>query len=171
MATGMIGRDQAQPETLTRSELAELRGGLDGGAGWGDSAARPPNGKEPLARIPDDPNSPDGTGDFGPPSVTIGSGREQTVKCQGCGAEIDGRPNRKWCSAGCRARFRRSEAPTMPQVPRNGQGMDDSPSGRPAVVPGDLFEVLQGLPLLLRSGWALQADTSAVTLRWSHTGT
>jgi hypothetical protein len=34
-------------------------------------------------------------------------------------------------------------------------------------MPGDVFEVLQGLPLLLRSGWTVQADSSAVHLRWS----
>jgi len=41
-------------------------------------------------------------------------------------------------------------------------------SSEPVGLPGDVFEVLQGLPLLLRSGWTVRATVDTVTLAWSR---
>jgi hypothetical protein len=67
--------------------------------------------------------------------------------CQECGNELTG-AQVKFCSRSCQKkdahrRIRHNGAPTLPQEPRNEEGMDDPPSERPALLsPGSLLAEL-----------------------------
>jgi hypothetical protein len=122
-------------DTLTKNQLAELRGGLSG-AGAGDMVSHHSNGATAVVE------------DVVPRT------------CDECGKELTGGRVR-WCSTACKKRneYRRSKGRTPAAVPSQTQ--------RPTAVRPDLFETLQGLPVLLRAGWTAEVTSSAVSLHWT----
>jgi hypothetical protein len=118
--------------------------------------------------------------DFEPDTLT----RTQLLEARGYPAEIvNGKPGPQLCglpgcdrpvSPGRGAKFCSEAHRRKASHQRNGRSSRsptaarDSGLGPPSVgLPGDLFEMLQGLPLLLRRGWTVQADSSAVHLHWT----
>jgi hypothetical protein len=174
VSTGMI-RDEHQVGTLTRSQLAELRGGLDGGA-WTDAAVFPSGRRLPDASAPNGNGTRDAEGrrlPSGDDAAAVGGMVELDRAaaprvCQGCGQALSGRPDQKWCSAPCRARYRRTQVPVVAQEVTGGQGMDDSPFRRPATfVQQGPFEALAAVASMLSPGWRLEATPSSVVVTWS----
>jgi hypothetical protein len=131
--------------TLTKTEYVELRGDL--GGTWQGAAIGPPNGKAVETQ-------------------SLSVDRAPRLCAGECGTVLSGRPGQKWCSPGCRARYRRLQAPVRLQEVANGKGMDDSPSRPPAFLGLDVLELLQGLPAILRAGWRLEATSVSVSVIW-----
>jgi hypothetical protein len=139
--------DELPEEALTREQLLRSRGAA---GSWEGAAVRPPppNGKEAALPIGTDVISPSGTSDFGPSTLIVASDRRATIKCRGCGVEMDGPSNRRWCTPLCRARSRRAE-----------QQRPVDPSFSP------LHEFVH-LPGLLPPGWRLEVTSVSVAVVW-----
>jgi hypothetical protein len=87
----------------------------------------------------------------------------QVCALDGCGQPVSSGRGARFCCQQHRRRaahLRAQKTETEPVSVRH--------SSEPVGLPGDVFEVLQGLPLLLRSGWTVRATVDTVTLAWSR---
>jgi hypothetical protein len=142
-------------DSLTRSQLEALRGGLDNGNGAADLAVPVPNGKHP------EPDS----------SIRRVTSDLPVCALDGCDRPVTGR-GAKFC---CRQhqkkdswqRSGRSRTAVVPREARNGTGMGEAssvPSG--LLWPGPL-EQLVAAAGMLPAGWRMEATASSVVVSWS----
>jgi hypothetical protein len=152
------------PDTLTRSEMEKLRGGLTNGNGAGDLAV-------PLPR-------PESVGTYTPPKLgpRIQS-PARTCALDGCGAVLTGRPEQLYCSRSHQRRAsyaRRQAAPIQNRIAEDAPEYSDdrSPAQNRTPAPeakSGLLDLVAAAAAALPLGWDLTVAAGEVTLRWSTT--